>query len=382
MSSQRTKELFIRYYEQTASEAEISELMHLLHTHADDSELSEWLDNKWKTLSIADGSFSHQDGQHLLQTILGEKEPGKVRFITPFKWAAAAAIILALGAGIFFMTHQQRSIPPAAVAQTIPPGTNKAILTLADGSKVALDSKGHQQLLQGGTTIHQQHGQLQYISGNENGQLSYNTLSTPRGGQFQITLPDGTKVWLNAASSITYPTAFNGNDRHIRITGEAYFEVAPDPHRPFHVTINNTTELAVLGTHFDIYAYTDEPYAYATLLEGSVKISNNNSTVQLKPGQQAKANGSQTLTVSDNINTDQVLAWKNGTFNFDNTDLPSILRQLSRWYDVDIVYEGKMPDRRFGGEMQRSLQLDQVLRILGTMGVKFRIKEHQIIVQP
>jgi ferric-dicitrate binding protein FerR (iron transport regulator) len=206
-------------------------------------------------------------------------------------------------------------------------------------------------------------------------------MSTPRGGQYALKLPDGTQVWLNSASSITYPTAFTGNERTVSITGEAYFEVMNDKSKPFHVMVNDM-DVLVLGTHFNINSYQEERAVRTTLLEGSVKISQGASTgVILTPGQQAKVEQQQ-IKVINGADLEQVMAWKNGLFNFNKLSLEEIIRQLSRWYDVDVVYQGTIAPKKFGGEIERDLNLLEVLDVLKEAGVHFSIEGKRLIVMP
>jgi ferric-dicitrate binding protein FerR (iron transport regulator) len=268
----------------------------------------------------------------------------------------------------------------------VPPGSNRASLTLANGAVLLLDSTANQVIQQGATTVRQQGGQLQYDVQGAAGATSYNTLATPRGGQFQVSLPDGTKVWLNAASSIKYPTAFTGAERKVEITGEAYLEVATlrgaaGQKIPFKVMAGNACEIEVLGTHFNINTYTDEPAIKTTLLEGRVKVINrqapagNEASAILRPGQQAQvALRDAKIHVVDDCDTEQVIAWKNGAFSFDNKSLEEVMRQLARWYDIDVVYEGKPPAVTFVGEMGRDVHLSKVLVFLRESRVSFRME--------
>lgn len=310
-----------------------------------------------------------------------QKRPFPGIFSSPRYWWAAAAILILLVSGTwFFVSRPQQQEVAATVVYDKAPGTDKALLTLADGSVVALDSAGKRQIAAGNTTIQQQGGMLQYSA--DAHAAGFNTLTTPRGGQFRVVLPDGTAVWLNAATSLRYPTAFNGNERVVTLRGEAYFEVAKNTEKPFRVQIDEHTAVEVLGTHFNIHAYSDENQISTTLLEGKVMMTRSDASLRrvvLNPGQQAIVYDDQ-LSVSKQVNIDQVMAWKNGMFNFEGLDLPSVLRQLSRWYDVEIVYEGKIPTRKFGGEMQRDLSLQQVLRILERMDVKCRIENKNRLV--
>jgi len=302
--------------------------------------------------------------------------PAKVRTM-PWKWAAAAAVLLL--AGIYFWNQQKPLIKQTAVAELVndvKPGTNKAILTLGDGSTVTLDSTGNKVIGQG---IHQTGGQLEY---GDQAAVSFNTLTTPKGGQFQITLADGTKIWLNAASSLRYPTAFVGGTRKVEVTGEAYFEVAKNAAMPFVVQINPQTAVEVLGTSFNINAYTNEASIKTTLLEGAIGIRSHEQFRLLSPGQQAQVNSQGEISLVEKADLDEALAWKHDIFYFRNADLQTVMRQLERWYDVEISYSGKIPARRFQGEIQRNLNLSDVLEGLKNTEINFSIEGRKIIVQP
>jgi ferric-dicitrate binding protein FerR (iron transport regulator) len=248
-----------------------------------------------------------------------------------------------------------------------------------------LDSAANGMLATQGASqvIKQDNGQLAYTSDKQahTAALLYNTLSTPRGGQYRLTLPDGTGVWLNAASSITYPTAFAAHERKVSVTGEAYFEVAKDKSKPFHVQVNDM-EVTVLGTYFNINAYTDEADIKTTLLEGSVNISKGGDTKLLRPGQQAQAGNAAAIRVVDDVNTSQVVAWKNGLFDFKDADLKAVMRQLERWYDIEVEYKGAVSGYAFRGKLQRSLNLTQVLHILDEMEVKYTLQGRVLTVKP
>jgi ferric-dicitrate binding protein FerR (iron transport regulator) len=306
-----------------------------------------------------------------------------------YRVAAAAVLVICLGVSFFLFTNKNESSLAGTESNKpkkndLTPGRNTAVLTLADGSTIVLDNARNGELANQGNTkiVKLNDGQLTYNAAKENsGEVLYNTMTTPRGGQYKLALPDGTEVWLNAASSIRYPTAFSGNERKVEITGEAYFEVAKDAAKPFKVMVNEM-EVQVLGTHFNINSYSDEATIKTTLLEGSVKISKGNDQKFLKPGQQAQLNNTGNIKVVNDVNVDAVMAWKNGYFSFENTDMASVMRQISRWYDVDIVYEGKIPDRKFGGEILRSSNASHVLKILEESKVNFRIEGKKIIVLP
>jgi len=220
---------------------------------------------------------------------------------------------------------------------------------------------------------------ITYNSSNNRSEAVYNTIKTPRGGQYQLVLADGSQVWLNAASSIRFPVDFTEKVRKVEITGEAYFEIKKDAAKPFIVTIPGKGQVEVLGTHFNINAYDDENTLNTTLIEGSVKfIADNGESVKLKPGQQAQLSSS--VSVLNDADIDKIIAWKTGWFNFDRADITTIMRQVSRWYDVEVVYEGQVSKKTFSGIVSRSQQIAEVLKIMEKAGVKFRIEGKKITV--
>ncbi|HEY1202431.1 MAG TPA: FecR domain-containing protein [Niastella sp.] len=322
------------------------------------------------------------------------------------RYAAVAAGLFLISFIGYFLLHKKSPGPVAPLVnkshsiQDILPGKQKAVLTLADGSGIVLDSAVNGTLTQQGNSVvnKTKDGELVYKSAIVNRQsaiTAYNTLSTPRGGQYQLILPDGSKVWLNAASSIRYPTAFTGTERKVTITGEAYFEVVHNSKMPFKVEKGDMI-VEVLGTHFNINAYEDESGIQTTLLEGSVKVNqlaidnkqlaiNAESSVVLKPGEQAELKPSRSqsgpLAINHSPDVNQVMAWKNGLFQFHNAGLPAVLKQISRWYDVDIRYEGDVPVREFEGKIQRNLTLLQVLKILEKNQVHLTLEGRSIIVK-
>lgn len=299
-------------------------------------------------------------------------------------WAAASILLLLTAGGGYLYLHKNG---PATTVQTsqpapdIAPGGYKATLTLADGTVVTLDSNGNQALSQGATAIRQRGGQLTYTTTGSGAGASLNTLTTPRGGMMRVTLADGTQVWLNAASSLRYPTTFTEEQRQVELTGEAYFEVAKDAHQPFYVKVGDKMKVEVLGTHFNINAYTDEAGIHTTLLEGSIRIVSGTEQRILQPGQQAQTGTS--IFIKENTDLNQVMAWKNGIFDFTGRSLPAVLRELSRWYDITVEYEGNVPDKQYWGAVGRDLSLSQVLKGLEKAGVHFRITEdRKLIVMP
>ncbi|WP_165758979.1 FecR family protein [Niastella yeongjuensis] len=322
----------------------------------------------------------------------------RINFMRRWGWAAAAVLLIGF-AGVFYLLKNtihtdtaHNTVQPGPA--DVPPGKNGAVLTLADGRQVVLDSLGKGLITsQNGTKVILDEGRLSYdATGSNKGGMIYNTVSTPKGRQFQITLPDGTKVWLNAASSIHYPTQFTGDQRLVAITGEVYFEVTKNARMPFKVNIDERCEVEVLGTHFNIKAYKDESVIKTTLLEGKVKVGNrslpgtgaigSNQSAVLKPGEQAIATDHSPLTIDHSPDLDNVMAWKNGLFNFEGMQLREVMQQLERWYDIEVVYEGKVPDVKFYGELSRGLNLSGIINALKDSGIRFRIDGNRLIVLP
>jgi transmembrane sensor len=296
-----------------------------------------------------------------------------------FRVAAAILLIVITGACLWYSRSTYH--PEIAAAQTTPiaAGRQGAILTLADGKQLILDSLTNGVVAdQNGSQAAIKNGQLAYhpIVPATNS-ITYNTITTPRGRQYQLELPDGTKVWLNAASRITFPTTFTGSERKVMISGEAYFEVARKADRPFKVSAAGAN-IEVLGTSFNIAAYSDEANVKATLLEGSVKVWKEGAGAILKPGQQAVI-GDQ-VRVDSNVNIEQVIAWKNGLFYFSRTDLSTVMKQLSRWYDIDVKYEDKVPDINLTGKMDKGLNLNEIREFLTKMEVKHKLLGRTVIV--
>jgi ferric-dicitrate binding protein FerR (iron transport regulator) len=338
----------------------------------------------------------------MLTKIVGIDKPAVITrkpILVRFRWLAAAVVLLTLSVGLYFyrqVVPEPAKVFPEHVRADIAPGGNKAILILADGSEISLtDAENGALARQAGMTIRKTaEGQVIYdagaASGSENevsnGQPKYNTIATPRGGQYQVNLPDGTKVWLNAASALTFPQSFRKlKERHVVLNGEAYFEVAKNKHQPFKVMTKVRPDqegreqvIEVLGTHFNVNAYQDEESIVTTLLEGSIRLNNK---LTLKPNQQS-------IFAYDHFHvipadTEEAVAWKNGYFMFANEDLRSIMRKISRWYNVEIVYQGKTTDNTFIGTVSRFKEVSEVLNILElTKTVHFKIEGRKITVMP
>ncbi|QTE38619.1 DUF4974 domain-containing protein [Mucilaginibacter gossypii] len=313
------------------------------------------------------------------------------RFKKWYSIAAAAAILIFISFGAWFFTKSHQTAKQLAqqspIQNDVLPGGNKAVLTLANGRQIILTGARNGALaVQGKVAINKTtDGQIVYNSSRSSAsdiaaKPIYNTMTTPRGGQYWVVLPDGSKALLNAASSLTYPTNFGGAERKVELTGEAYFEVAHNPDKPFRV-YSKSQIVEVLGTHFNINTYDDEPDIRTTLLEGKVKVTSvvKNQIRVLKPGQQAVLNP-YSFNVND-VDVEDATAWKNGTFTFENNDIQQIMRMVSRWYDVDVVYKGSLPADKFTGFVSRFSNVSEVLRMLQlTHKVKFKMDGKQITV--
>jgi ferric-dicitrate binding protein FerR (iron transport regulator) len=305
------------------------------------------------------------------------------------RFAAAAALVL-LALGVYWWnvrTHDTAAAVAFTVPENIKPGGNKAVLTLADGRQVVLDTAKNGVLQSAGAiTIRKtKDGELVYdvsaAVNNSQGPERYNTISTPNGGQYQVLLPDGSKVWLNAASSIRFPLAFAGKERKVQITGEAYFEIASRAGMPFMVQANETT-VQVLGTHFNVNSYTDERYLKTTLLEGSVKVVTGSSNTLLQPGQQALSKADGAVRVIDQADLEEAVAWKNGVFYMAEMEIPALMRQVSRWYNVEVIYPNGVPAGTITGKIPRNMNFANVLQVLQKSGVSLRMEGQKIVVNP
>jgi transmembrane sensor len=317
--------------------------------------------------------------------------------------AAAVAVAAIAGGGYWAVKHGSRGTvvpevqPQVAVRPTDAlPGGNRATLTLSNGQQINLDNSGNgvvasqgnmnvTKLGDGQLAYNKASGEYNKASGGVAAAALFNTLSTPRAGQFTLTLPDGSKVWLNNASSIRYPVAFTGASREVELTGEAYFEIAKDASHPFRVAVHKadrTSTIEVLGTSFNIMAYDDEAAERTTLVEGSVRFINGSTTALLKPEEQSVLDEKGSLKTLDHVNIAEITAWKNGFFHFDHASLETTMRQLARWYDVDVKYEGNIPDQQFMGKIQRNLPLSAVLKGLENEHVHFQLDGRQLVVKP
>jgi len=379
--------LIRQYLDKKATERELLELAELLlDEHAEDDIQAELDGIISGTAPLPD--YSRERWEGLYQKIAAQRAV-PVRKINWRRWSAAAAVVILLATAITFFVNRfynghEHTLAADRFKNDVAPGTNKAILTLGNGQKIVLDSAATGELARQGQVkiIKVDSGALRYLSpaASNAETISYNTLSAPRGGQYQLTLPDGSRVWLNAASSIHYPTAFTGDERRVEITGEVYFEVAKNPSKPFRVAFRGG-ETEVLGTHFNINAYDDEPEIKTTLLEGSIRVdSKGKEGLVIKPGEQAILADNKIKLLTD-VDMDKVMAWKQGRFVFSGDDLRYIMRQIGRWYNVEVSYEGIVPDMHFSGIVNRSNKVSAVLTMLESTGnIRFRIEGNKIIV--
>lgn len=392
------QELYLKYLDGKCNEEELQLLLDHFEENGQDSPLADTIRRVLEQNQEEDIPAIHlrtkriiNDTDLVIKKIVREddeeipvKQIGKYRFIA----AAAVIFMLAFGAYVFY---QQRSTPDLAdTAQSaaiydVAPGGNKAVLTLADGSQVVLDSIKNGTLAeQEGTIVSKtEDGQLTYRPADHAGvKVQYNSITTPKGGEYKLTLSDGTKIWLNANSTLKYPTSFTAATRQVQMTGEIYFEVAHDKKKPFHVQIGDM-DVEVLGTHFNIQAYEDEKEIRTTLVEGAVKVKSSEQSALLKPGQQIVYNAANNhLTNPAKVNLEEVTAWKEGYFLFNQSSLQDVLQQIMRWYDIEIKYLGEIPNRKFSGGMSRHSNLSDVLKILKESGIQFKLKGNTLMVAP
>ena len=336
-----------------------------------------------------------------------ETEEAPVRHLSPRRhlyWSAASVLVLVAVGFWFWTVSKKQTVTPAIIASAdIPAGREGAILMLDDGTQLLLDTMKNGLIAeQNGTDIMIEDGSMAYHPGEaDKGTIAFNTMFTPRGRQYQFTLPDGTKVWLNAASSIRYPTSFTGKKRTVQITGEVFFEVTRNVNKPFIVSIGKDASVEVLGTSFNIKSYDNEGDIQTTVVTGLVKVENTspglppsvNKETLLEPGQQAVVipvgergqssidKNFRAITVQHDVDIDKIIAWKKGHFNFEGSSLVQVMKELERWYDIEVVYDGVPPAINFYGKMGRDLTLKDLLDALEKSKVKFVLEGRKLIVK-
>jgi ferric-dicitrate binding protein FerR (iron transport regulator) len=361
-------------------------------TKEEQSVLDEWYNQESQEVINWESSDDDETNlrERLFAGILKETQteaPSQIKFFKIIQSRKVAAMIaILLGCCIFFLIPH---VKPRLFAKNnapqkiVKPSANKAILTLADGSTVILDNAGNGLVAQeGNARVNKTNkGELIYSAEGSPGQTTttpqFNSISTPAGGQYEVSLSDGSKVWLNALSTLKYPAVFSGKERDVELTGEAYFEVAKNKDIPFRVSLAKSTSIEVLGTHFNIMAYADEKNIDATLLEGSISVKKGDLNKMIIPGQQAKITDD--IKVS-NVDAEESIAWKKGLFSFDRSDTQTIMRQIGRWYGVEVAYQGKIPVNQFTGYISRSAELPEVLKMLQISGLKTTINDKKITV--
>ncbi|WP_160715817.1 FecR family protein [Chitinophaga solisilvae] len=378
MNQTRLEELFALYYNRTATPAQIAELMALLE-HAPPETLEMLIMQNGEKLADTDDVIARNDADNILQQILrSEPAPVQRRYWRPYAMAAAVSGLL-LGAAYLWLHNRQQSVtaPVQVIAADMAPGKEHATLTLGDASVIALDTASNGLMRQqGNAAVRMVNKQLVY-TGHGNGDVTWNTISTGRGNHYSLVLSDGTRVWLNAATSLRFPAAFTGKERAVEVSGEAYFEVARDAGRPFRVQLAGHHEITVLGTSFNVHAYNDEDYTATTLVSGCVKINNH----LLRPGQQARTGSADNIAITYE-DTEQAIAWKNGYFWFEDVSIHVLMKQIARWYDVEVRFEGNITEDGFSGRISRDLPLSKVLQILSLNDIHFKINGRQVTVMP
>ncbi|HEY8387623.1 MAG TPA: FecR family protein [Parasegetibacter sp.] len=415
MSESKIKKLLEGYYNKTLTEKERKELFALISQPEYEQickDIIEHLTN-WENGSSTE-TMSPIEANHILQSILSASKQNIQATNKPYpnlkspvvsinrhpkyrkrSWLVAAAVAgLLLTAGTYFWMQNgiQQQKNDLISINDVQPGKDGAILKLANGEEILLDSLGKGTIgRQGNAEIILQQGMLAYENtSNENpdqydAKALINTLSTPKGRQFRLMLPDGTVVWLNAASSITFPTNFSDKKREVIITGEVFFEVKPDSEKPFLVQMPNQTRVQVLGTSFNINAYEDEPLLKTTLFSGRIEILNGESSVSLVPGNQAvQKSGDSAIQILKNVNTEEVAAWKNGLFSMRNLDVRALMRQISRWYNIDVQTESdaQFPELRLTGTFSRDVPLADLLGALKAYGIYSKFTDGKLILYP
>lgn len=373
-----------------ATDAEEDELMTWVLEAENDDALKNFMLDIWNQRH-SKNDYAYVDWEDIYSQIVAKAEKGKSK-ATGWKrsigWVAAASVLLISSIIYFYPSSDQQekiTASPQLKKDVAPPTGDKAVLILADGTKIEMDSVSNGMIaVQGDVSIvREEDGTITY-SGKAGRDISYNTFRVPKGSKpLSLTLTDGSRVWINVGSSITYPTAFVGKEREVMIKGEVYFEVAHNAAMPFKVK-NGDITIHVLGTHFNVNAYNDDGVEKITLLEGAVVVNQKNEAKTLKPGQQALVRESgENIRIQKTVDLNEVMAWRDGKFIFNQSmDIHGIMRQLERWYNVDVVYQGEVT-QRFWGSVSKDVNLSQVLKIFeATGGVKFEIEGSRITVLP
>ncbi|SFD08098.1 FecR family protein [Chitinophaga sp. CF118] len=383
MTMSEIKLLLEKYKNNEISEEECLRLLREVadneHAATIKADILETLHNK----QVSDSGWKEEDAAGMLASIFQAAEQNHSKRRKRVYISLAAAMVAGIIALSIYISPKREQALPVAQLHPLAPGASKAMLTLGDGTTIPLDSASTGTLAkQGSTQIVNTNGRLNYKAGGNTAEVMYNKVVTPLGGQYQLTLADGSRVWLNAASSIRFPTAFTGKDRKVEISGEVYFEIAKQVDQPFSVRVNDI-DVNVLGTSFNIMAYSDEQVVKTTLVEGAVQLTHNGSSSLLKPGLQASLSAKDKQFVISPADMEQTLAWKEGKFRFRNTNIKIIMRQLSRWYDMDVTYQGDVSDIHLTGVISRRENADKLLKALETtQKIHFEVNGNKITVMP
>lgn len=395
----RFEELFYRYLDHLTTEEEELELMRLLNDNTLRDKKEQLIDAAYDQLKVK-YQMTEEQADGIFQQII--PQTSRVVQMAPrraVRWWVAASVIVLLAAGSYFLFFNNSSQTPnpkpeIVLHEVTAPQTNHATITLANGQKIFLDSAANGALVTQNRTklIKTENGKIVYsIDSSQlkaiSSQLTYNTLTNPRGSKVtDLTLSDGTRVWLNAESSITYPVAFMGNERKVSLTGEAYFEVVHNASKPFHVMANNT-DIEDVGTSFNVSAYDNEPAMKITLVEGSIEVAlrqaqGQKSRVKIAPAEQLSFDKDGNSSLNKKADIELALAWKNGLTKFKSADIKTIMRQVERWYNIDVSYEGNIPERSFTGGVSSSANLSELLKILELSNIHFRVEGRKLVVTP
>ncbi|MEH6305910.1 FecR domain-containing protein [Olivibacter sp. CPCC 100613] len=393
-TSKRFSLLLNRFLEKRIEQrGELNELASLFNTLSQE-EIDQVLRTIYDDTLISSSLSENLRSEEMLKQILANKEDEPrptSSFSFPYLKFAAAAILIgfAIGLFIFQIKNKQSDLQPIAISQNqlndIPPGGNKAILKMANGTTIVLTDSPNGLLARDQAASIQKinDGQLIFDANTfvaeESSTNRWNTVETPRGGQYQIQLPDGSKVWLNAASSLRFPSQFRGKERKVELRGEAYFEVTKHSQQAFKV-VSEHLEVQVLGTNFNLSDY-DDTMSKTTLINGSVKIKHGDQTKLLKPGQQALLHQKEVLSILDNVDIESEIAWKNGLFIFKDASIQRVMEQIARWYDIEIEYRGPRSKKLLNGSVSRNVNLSELMNMLAYTGVDYEIQERKVIIK-
>lgn len=381
LNTEELKILYEKFLRNECSEAELQVFIDEMASASEEERnpVYQLLDKTWAEMETPGRQPEAPVAEKPQLQVVGARR-GKKQLL---QWMAAACLVALLGTGLFLWLRPSGNLvgPGATVQIRLSPETNRSMLTLADGSTIVLGNGGDTTIARQGSTevLRMNSGLVYKVNGNDPALAGYNVLTTPRGGQYKLTLPDGSNAWLNAAASIRFPVNFTGASREVEVSGEIYFEVQKNPDQPF-VVHAGPSRTEVLGTHFDVKAYADEPSVSVTLMEGAVRFSGGRYQQVLKPDQQVlfdKQSGTGTVQKAD---TATVMAWTRGELSLSGMDLESLMREISRWYDVDVKIKGTLQQKRFQGTLKRNVSLQDVLAALNANGVDTKLEGRSLIV--